>query len=113
MITRSRARADREVRRSTAKQRRKERMQRIEFRENFETPYNLRQTMGRQGGNSSRGSGRGSNRDEAFDLSAVAPIVLFPVSEEETPVDEGGSEVLYICNPNDILLFAIVMLCSI
>ena len=69
--------------------------------------------MGRRGVNSSRSTCRGSKREETFDLSVVAPIVLFPVSEEDNLVNKGGSEVLFIYIPNDIFLFAIVMLTSI
>jgi hypothetical protein len=58
--------------------------------------------MGRKGVNSSRGTGRGSKGEKTFDVSAVAPIVLFPVSEEDNEVDKGGSEVMFICNYNEI-----------
>ena len=97
MNTRSRARADREVRRTIEKQRRIERRQRLESRESLGTPYNLQKTMGRRGVNSSRGTSRGSKGDKTFDISAVAPIVLFPVSEEENPVDKDGCEVISVC----------------
>jgi hypothetical protein len=107
MNTRSRARADREVRRNIEKQRRIERRQRFESRESIGTPYNLRTTMGRRGLNSARGTGRGSKGEKTFDVSAVAPIVLFPVSEEENQVDKGGSEVLIICKPNAIFFMCI------
>jgi hypothetical protein len=93
MNTRSRAKADREVRRTTQKQRRIERTQKLESRESLGTPYNLRTTMGRRGDNSSRGKGRGSKGGKTYDISAVAPIVLFPVSEEDNTVEKGGSEV--------------------
>ena len=102
MTTRLRARADREVRRTVEKQRRIERRQRLESRESLGTPYNLRKTMGRRGVNSSRGTSRGSKGKKTFDVSDVAPIVLFPVSEEENPVDKGGSEVIFVCIPNEI-----------
>jgi hypothetical protein len=108
MNTRSRARADREARRNIEKQRRIERRQRFESRESLGTPYNLRTTMGRRGVNSARGTGRGFKGEKT-----VAPIVLFPVSEEEKPVDKGDSQVLFICNPNDIFLCAKIMLTSI
>jgi hypothetical protein len=113
MNTRSRARADREVKRNIEKQRRIERRQRFESREFLGTPYNLRTTMGRRKVTSSRGTGRGSERGKTSDVSAVAPIVLFPVSEEDNPVDKGGSEVLFISNPNDIRLCAKIRLTSI
>ena len=93
MNTRSRAKADQEVRRTIQKQRRIERRQRLESRESLGTPYNLRTTMGRRGVNSSRGTGRGLKGEKTYDISAVAPIVLFPVSEEDNAVEKGGSEV--------------------
>ena len=113
MNTRSRARADREVRRNNEKQKRIERRHRLDSRESLGTPYNLRSTMGRRGVNSSRGTGRRSKEEKKFDVSAVAPIVLFPVSEEENQVDKGGREVMFMCNPNDIILCAKIMLNSI
>ena len=66
--------------------------------------------MGRRGVNSSRGTGRGSKGEKTFDVSEVAPVVLLPVSEEDDEVDKGGSEVMFICNYNEILLCAIIML---
>ena len=57
--------------------------------------------MGRRGVNSSRGTGRGSKGEKTFDVSAVAPIVLFQVSEEENPVDKGGTEVIFVCIPEE------------
>src|ERR1700738_2548008 len=113
MNARSRARADREVRRTIEKQRCIERRQRLESRGSLGTPYNLRTTMGRRGVNSSRGTGRGTKGERTFDVSAVAPIVFFPVSTEDNEVDKGDSEVMFMCNPNDILICAIIMLTSI
>ena len=95
MNTRSRARADREVRRTIEKQKRIERRQRLESRVSLRTPYNLRTTMGRRGVTSSKGTGRGSKGEKTFDVEAVAPIVLFLVTEEDNPDDKGGSEVLF------------------
>ena len=89
MNTRSRARADREGRRSIEKQRRIERRQRLESRERLGTPYNLRSTMGRRGVNTSKVTGRGSKEEKMFDVSTVAPIVLFLVTEEDNQVDKG------------------------
>ena len=106
MNIRSRARAEREVRRSIEKKRRIERRQKLESRESFGTSYNLRSTMGRRGVNSSRGTSRGSKADKMFDVSAVAPIVLFPVSEEDNQVDKGGSEVMFMCNILEIIVYA-------
>ena len=54
--------------------------------------------MGRRGVTSSRGKGRGSKGEKMFDVSDLAPVVLFPVSEEDKEVDKGGSEVMFICN---------------
>ena len=113
MNTQSRARAEREVRKTIEKQRRIERMQRLESRESSGTPYNLRRTMGRRGVNTSRGTGRGSKGEKTFDVSEVAPTILFPVSEEENPVDKGGSEVIFMCITKDIFLIEIAMFNSI
>jgi hypothetical protein len=103
MNTRSRARAEREDRRNSEKQRRIERRERLESRVSVGTPYNLRTRMGRRGVTSSKGTGRGSKGEKTFDVEAVAPIVLFPVTEEDNPDDKGGSEVLDIRNPHDIV----------
>ena len=73
------------------------------------TPYNLRSTMGRRGFNSSRVICRGSKEEKTFDVTVVAPLVLFPVSEEDSLLEKGGSEVMFVYIPNDIILFAIVM----
>ena len=108
MNTRSRARADQEVRRNIEKQRRIERRQRLESRERIGTPYNLRTTMGRRGVKSSRATARGSEGEKPFDVSAVDPVVLFPVSEEENQFDKGGSEVMFMCYHNYISLSAMI-----
>ena len=113
MNTRSRARIDRKVRRTIENQRRIERRQRSESRKSLGQPYNLRTTMGRRGVNSSRGTCKGSKGEKPFDVSTIAPIVLFPVSEEDNQVDKGRSEVMFKCDPNDILVCAIIMLTSI
>ena len=96
MNTRSRARAEQEVRRTIEKQRRIEKKQRLESIESMVTPYNLRSTMGRRGVNSSRVIGRASMEEKTFDVSAIAPTVLFPVSEEDKQIDNGGNEVMYM-----------------
>jgi hypothetical protein len=101
MNTRSRARADREGRRTIQKQRRIERRERLESREILGTPYNLRTTMGRRGVTSSRGTGRGSKGEKTFDVADVAPVVLFPVSEEDNEVDKVGSEVMFNSKQNE------------
>ena len=77
------------------------------------TPYNLRSTMGRRGVNFSKGTCRGSKGENTFDVSAVAPFVLFFVSEEDNQVGKGGSEVMFMGNPNNIIFFAILMLTTI
>ncbi len=107
MNTRSRARAEREVRRTIAKQRRTEKRQRLESRESLGTPYNLRSTMGRRGVNSSRVTGRASMEERTFDVSTVAPIVLFPVSEEDKQIENGVNEVMYMCIHDDC--FCVIM----
>jgi hypothetical protein len=109
MNTRLRARAEREVRRNSEKQRRIERRQRLESRVSLGTPYNLRTTMGRRRVTSSKGKGRGFKGEKTFDVEAVVPIVLFPVTEEDNPDDKGGSEVLVIKNPHDIVFFKNIM----
>ena len=110
MNTRSRVRADREVRRTIEKQRRIERRQRLASRESIGTPYNLRTTMGRRGMNSTRATPKGYRGEKPFDVSAVAPVVLFPVPEEENLVDKGGSEVMFICIQSYIYSIAIYRL---
>ena len=102
MNTRSRARAEQEVRRGIEKKRRIERRQRLESRERVGTPYNLRSTMGRRGVNSSKVTGRGSMEEKTFDVSGVAPIILFPVSEEDKQIDNGGNEVMYMCSSDEM-----------
>jgi hypothetical protein len=101
MNTRSRARAEREDRRNSEKQRRIERRERLESRVSLGTPYNLRTTMGRRGVKSSKGTGRGSKGDKTFDVAEIAPVVLFPVSEEDNEVDKGGREVMFTRNQNE------------
>ena len=87
MITRSAARAQTELSRTIEKQKRIDRKQRLALREDIETPYNLRSTMGKRGGNSSRGAavqpkrGTGSNgRDD------VSPRNLLTCYEDGTPM---------------------------
>jgi hypothetical protein len=60
--------------------------------------------MGRRGVTSSKRTGRGSKGEKTFDVSEVAPVVLFPVTEEDNEADKGGSEVMFICNQNEIIL---------
>ena len=110
MNTRSRARAEREVRKTIGKQRRIEKRQRFESRESIGTPYNLRSTMGRRGLNSSRVTGRASTEEKTFDVSGVAPIVLFPVAEEDKQTENRGSEVMYMCIHDECLFCANVMM---
>ena len=62
--------------------------------------------MGRKGDKSTKATHSRSKRNvESFEKAEVAPIVLFPVTEEDNPDDKGGSEVLYIQNPHDIVFF--------
>jgi hypothetical protein len=68
--------------------------------------------MGRRGFTSSRRTGRGSKGEKTFDVSEVAPVVLFPLTEEDNEVEKGGSEVMFICNHNEILLCEIIQLNS-
>jgi hypothetical protein len=112
MNTRSRSRAEREGRRTIEAERRIERRARLDSRESLGTPYNLRTTMGRRRDTSSRKTGRGSKGEKTFDVSEVAPVVLFPVTEEENEIDKGGSEVMFICNHNVNLLCEIIQLNS-
>ena len=89
MITRLRARAEKENSRSIEKQRRIERNNRFGTRENVLTPYNLRSTMGRKGGNSTKATHSRSKRNvESPDHAEVAPIRLFSLGEEDTSVDK-------------------------
>ena len=99
MNTRSRARADREERKTIQKQKRIERKERFATRDKVVTPYKLRSTMGRKGDKSTKATHSRSKRNvESCEKTEVAPIVLFPVTEEDNPDDKGGSEVLYLCN---------------
>ena len=96
MITRSRARAERENSRTIEKQRRIERKKRFANRDNVVTPYNLRSTMGRKGGNSTKATHSRSKRNvESFENAEVAPIRLFSLGEEDTSVDNGENQVCY------------------
>lgn len=89
MITRSATRAQTELCRTIEKQKRVERKQRLAFREEIETPYNLRSTMGKRGGNSSKGTGKQSKRGAAsIGRDDVLPRTLFPVEEEGTTVNK-------------------------
>lgn len=73
MITRSGAKAKLESRR----ERRLERLQKLALRDGITTPYNLRSTMGRKGGNSSKVVTRGEVGDgDAFDEAEVQPKKL-------------------------------------
>ena len=60
--------------------------------------------MGRHAVNISKGTGRGCREEKSFNVSTVVPIVLFPVSEEDNQVEKRGSEVTFMCNPNDNIL---------
>jgi len=105
MNTRSRARVDREEKKTILKQKRIEIKERFATRDKVVTPYKLRSTIARKWDKSTKATYSRSKRNvESFEKAEVAPIVLFHVSEEENPVDKGGSEVLIICKPNAICL---------
>ena len=88
MNTRSRAKAEQEVRRTIEKQRRIERRERFATRDNVVTPYKLRSTMGRKGDNSTKATHSRSKRNvDSIEKADVAPIRLFSVGEENTSVD--------------------------
>ena len=96
MNTRSRARADREERKTIQKQRRIERKERFTTRDKVVTPYKLRSTMGRKGDNSTKATHSRSKRNvEAFEKAEVAPIRLFTLGEEDTFVD---NEEIQVCS---------------
>jgi hypothetical protein len=94
MNTRSRARADREERKTIQKQRRIERKERFATRDKVVTPYKLRSTMGRKGDKSTKATHSRSKRNvESFEKAEVAPIRLFTLGEEDTFVDNEEIEV--------------------
>jgi hypothetical protein len=96
MNTRSRAKADQKVRRSIEKQRRIERKKRFATRDNVVTPYRLRSTMGRKGGNSTKAThSRSKQNVESFEKGEVAPIRLFSLGEEDTSAE---NEEIQICS---------------
>jgi hypothetical protein len=98
MNSRSRARADREERKTIQKQRRIERNERFATRDKVVTPYKLKSTMARKGDKSTKAThSRSKQNVELFEKAEV-------VSEEENPVEKGGSEVFIICKPNAICL---------
>jgi hypothetical protein len=94
MNTRSRARADREERKTIQKQRRIERKERFATRDKVVTPYKLRSTMGRKGDNSTKATHSRSKRNvESFEKADVAPIRLFSLGEEDTLVENEETQV--------------------
>ena len=89
MITRSAARAQTELSRTTERQKRIDRKQRLALREEIQTPYNLRSTMGKKGGNSSKGTGvepKGVARTVGRD--DVSPRNLMTCYEDGTPIKQ-------------------------
>jgi len=90
MITRSCARAERALGKSIANRRRTERRKKLGSSDNFATPYNLRSSMGRKVGKSSKAIG---NRSDAEHSSEVAPIRLFALPEEEMSLVQRKREV--------------------
>ena len=96
MITRSRVRAERENIGTIEKQKRIERKKRFATRDNVVTPYNLRSTMGRKGGTSTKAThSRSKQNVESFEKAEVAPIRLFSLGEEDTSVD---NEEIQVCS---------------
>ena len=96
MNTRSRAKAEREVRRTIDKQRRIERKKKFANRDNVVTPYILRSTIGRKGGNSIKATHSRSKRNvESFEKGEVASIRLFSLGEEDTSAD---NEEIHVCS---------------
>jgi hypothetical protein len=96
MNTRSRARADREERKTNEKQRRIERKERFATIDKVVTPYKLRSTMGRKGDNSTKATHSRSKRNvESFEKAEVAPIRLFSLGEEDTSLD---NEEIKVCS---------------
>ena len=88
MNTRSKAKAYREVRRTIEKQRCIERKKRFATRDIVVTPYILRSTMGRKGGNSTKTThSRSKQNVDSFEKGEVAPIRLFSLGEEDTSAD--------------------------
>jgi len=81
MITRSSARRERELRRTVTKHSQGVRKKTIASSNLFVSPYNLRSSMGKRAGNSSKGTAR---RLRNVDLSDIAPTRLFPMDEEES-----------------------------
>ena len=96
MNTRSRAKAEQEVRRTIEKQRRIERKGRFATRDNVVTPYKLRSTMGRKGDNSTKATHSRSKRNvDSLEKAEVAPIRLFSLGEENTSVDNNEIQVWF------------------
>jgi hypothetical protein len=96
MNTRSRARAEQEVRRSIEKHRRIDRKERFAPRNNVVTPYKLRSTMGRKGDKSTKATHSRSKRYvESLEKAEVAPIRLFSLGEEDTFVE---NEEIQVCS---------------
>ena len=94
MITRSVARAQTELSRTIEKQKRVDRKQKLAYREEIETPYNLRSTMGKKGANSSKGTRVGPKRStRSIGRDDVSPQNLFAVDENGTPIEMPGGKV--------------------
>ena len=94
MITRSAARAQTELSRTIEKQKRIDRKQRLALREEIETPYNLRSTMGKKGGNCSKGTEAQPKRDaRLIERDDVSPRVLLTYFEDSTPINMRAGKV--------------------
>ena len=90
MITRFRAKAERECTTTSSKHNPTSRS-RKEASSEHTAPHSLeRADMGRRGGNSGR-----STRSKPVDLSDVAPVQLFPMAEEDTTEDDIVSRVSF------------------
>jgi hypothetical protein len=108
MNTRSKVRAEREVRRSIEKQKRIERKERFATRASVVTPYKLRSTMRKKGENSTKATHSRSKRNiESFEKAEVAPIRLFSLGEEDTSVENEG---IQVCPPN--ITFSLNLWCN-
>lgn len=94
MLTRSRARVERERSRTIEKLRRTKRKRKLFDRESRVSSYDLRSSMGRKGGNTNKAA---SSRSEQVGRTAVTPIRLFDVQEENNAMEELGKKVCLIC----------------
>jgi len=85
MITRSRAKAERESCKTIVENRRSKLRKKVTSTDYFVSPYYLRSSMGRRGRNSSKGRG---SRTNGVATSEVPPVRLFGTPDEEINFDE-------------------------